>query len=252
MLALAHRLPRRIAMLAELEMKHRCGQLLKVFPRSKLLKMISQPWTGDMTFLLPPATIPIMRSAANFTPHEIVTAMRAGQRAVWAVLPCIRAACAVELAVDAELRALTMAARAARRREDAAAALTSRIRASIPSWMDLKTLGLQHSESGDDVASMGVRTPRRGSSSERLFLGGPLLRGTRRKLSGGSGSDDDGIRGSDEMEQPSEPWEIAGLSRVRGGGGGRAVAAQPESGPEVWRDLTALALGAEGIDYFSY
>ncbi|KAL4550042.1 hypothetical protein Ndes2526B_g08220 [Nannochloris sp. 'desiccata'] len=240
----AQLLPRRLAHLIELEVKHRSGQILSLFPRNKLMKLIAQPWYGDLNFILPVTTFSVARSAVNFTPAEIIKAMRAGQRAVWSKLPAVRAACAVEVAVDAELRALTMQARAVRRREEHAAALTNHVltRASIPSWMDLKSLGLGTSSSSDSTDDItAVRTPRAGST-DRLHHHpfsrvppGTLQR--REEL-----LPQEGIRqGSDDMEQLSEPWETAGLLLHRASGSGDGVK-KLEGGVEVWKDLTALTL----------
>lgn len=269
-------LPRRLAHLAELELKLRCGQLLKLWPRSKLLKIVCQPWLGDLNFILPVSAFPIARSAVNFTPAEIVQAMQEGQRAVWAKLPAIRAGCAVEVTVDAELRALTLQQRALRRREEHVAAITSRGRASFPSWMDLKSLGLGGSESSEDMRSLGVRTPRgstdRLHSGEFLLLGGgpgagagsrPGSRvGITEEVSSGVGlaveENEDQVHGYDEMEQMTEPWEVGHLmggggsgGNGHGGGGAGGGARPPEGGLEALRDLTVLTMGAEGLDFIA-
>jgi hypothetical protein len=233
-LSAAELLPLRLAHLIELEIKHRCGQLLSIFPRNKLIKMIAQPWRGDLNFNLPVTTFSVVRSAANFTPAEIITAMRAGQRAVWSKLPAIRAACAVEVAVDAELRTLTMQARAVRRRQQAAALSNlSVMRASLPSWMDLKSLGL------------GGGTSNSSDSMDNLI---GVLHTTQEVAE---------QLGSDEMEQLSEPWETAGLLLPRnsgsggGGGGGGDGRKKLEGGVDVWKDLTALTLGEDGLDFIA-
>jgi len=246
----AQLLPRRLAHLIELEVKHRSGQILSLFPRIKLMKLIAQPWYGDLNFILPVSTFNVARSAANFTPAEIVKAMRAGQRAVWSKLPAVRAACAVEVAVDAELRTLTMQARAVRRREEHAAALTNRvlIRASIPSWMDLKSLGLGTSNSSDSTDDIpGVRTAR-GSTD---YLNNRVLPETTQRE---EPLPQEGIQqGSDDMEQLSEPWETAGLllHRASGIGGDDTEVKKLEGGVDVWKDLTALTLGEDSLDFIA-
>jgi hypothetical protein len=256
-LAASQKLPRKLAHLIELEVKHRSGQVLALFPRNKLMKLISQPWYGDLNFILPVTTFSLARSAVNFTPAEIIKAMRAGQRAVWSKLPALRAACAVEVAVDAELKTLTMQARAVRRREEHAAALTHRVitRASIPSWMDLKSLGLGGSTSSDSTDDiLGVRTPRSlpptpMTPSGRIFP----PRGSSSSISGLNTAE---LRqGSDDMEQLTEPWETAGLllhqnsaSSSSGGGGEKGKLA---GGVDLWKDLTALTLGEDSLDFIA-
>jgi Patatin-like phospholipase/Domain of unknown function (DUF3336) len=294
----AGRLPRRLAHLIELEVKHRCGQLLALFPGNKLMKLICQPWYGDLNFVLPVSTFNVARSAVNFTPAEIIKAMRAGQRAVWSKLPAVRAACAVEVAVDAELRTLTMQARAVRRREEHAAvhaALTHHrgMRASIPSWMDLKSLGLGNSNSSDstdDIAgSLGVRTPRADGSTDKLHnhslnrvlpaAAAPMPVGRRNSSEDSSSSiyfsplsppqkEEEQLEtqlGNDDMEQLSEPWETGLLldlhrSRSRGtmasgsgngGGNGGGEKRKLEGGVDVWKDLTALTLGEDSLDFIA-
>jgi hypothetical protein len=258
----AQLLPRRLAHLIELEVKHRSGQILALFPRNKLMKLIAQPWYGDLNFILPVTTFNVARSAVNFTPGEIVKAMQAGQRAVWSKLPAVRAACAVEVAVDAELRMLTMQARAVRYQEEHAAAaaaaaahaLTNRVltRSSLPSWMDLKSLGLGTSNSSDSTDDIpGVRTvlPRTGSTDL------PSNRGLTTTLQGEEELfSNEGIQqGNDDLEQLSEPWETAGLllHQTTSGSGGDGVGRKLEGGVDIWKDLTALTLGEDSLDFIA-
>ena len=246
-LAAATYIPRRLFHLLELELKHRCAQLLTMFPRSKILKLVSQPWYGDLNFVLPVTAFPLLRSAVNFTPEEIMKAMREGQKAVWMQLPAVRAACAVEVAVDAELRSLMLQERAARRRDQhAAEVFTNRIRASLPSWMDLKSLGfgvssadsvIEEEEGEDERKCSGGGGPgggRSGSSAsgasheEQHGVSTPPSTQSR-KNSGSSGSGSgsgnarrqksvafvdqvsliggEGGAGGEFIDAPVEPWE---------------------------------------------
>ena len=52
-ISLKELLPARLARLVESEFKHRCKQLLALWPDSWLLTMLSQPWEGDITMVLP-------------------------------------------------------------------------------------------------------------------------------------------------------------------------------------------------------
>ena len=75
-LAARQALPVRLREIAELEVKHRCEQLLQLFPGRKMLRLIAQPWRGDLNFVLPLSTFPLLRSAVNFTAEEMTRAMR--------------------------------------------------------------------------------------------------------------------------------------------------------------------------------
>ena len=138
-LAAQHKLPLSLQKLLEWELKHRAGQLLKIWPHNKLFKLLCQPWKGDITFVLPLSTFPVLRSATNFTPKEILKAMKEGQRAVWSKLPAIRAACTIEVAIDAELKSLTLRSRAATR------STLGYPGSKFPSWLNMKCLGIPSS-----------------------------------------------------------------------------------------------------------
>ena len=157
------------------------------------------------------------------------------------------------------------------------AALAYRVRGNFPSWMDLKSLGLGGSESIEDMRSLGVRTPR--GSTDRLHSG---------EMSGGGGSERPGSRvgypreggigivqsveeeeglfhGCDEMDQTVEPWELGQVMLTGGGGGGggggnassdsgRNVVVRggrPEGGIAALRDLTALTMGTDALDFIA-
>ena len=278
-------LPRRMAQLAILEVKHRCGQLLAFMPRSKFLKIVCQPWEGDLTLRLPLSTFSLARSAVNFTSAEIMKAMHVGQRAVWAKLPAIRAACAVEVAIDAELRVLTLQARAVRRREEHAINLSSKIYVSFPSWMDLKSFGFgggggSSSDSNDDIKSLGggPKTPRAGGSVadfERLqdlsARAIAAVSSTAVEVAMAEEEEEEEVKDEQVMvegDHLSEPWETRPLSIVHGGGsssskgststGGGGVfqsgvtGGRLEGGMDAWRDLTVLVMGtSDGLDFIA-
>jgi TAG lipase/steryl ester hydrolase/phospholipase A2/LPA acyltransferase len=137
-------LPHKVQQLVEWELKHRMGQLLHIWPRNRLLKLLCQPWEGDINFVLPFTSFAIHRSALNFTRAEIVKAMREGQRAVWGKLAVLRSSCAIEVAIDAELKALTLANKAQHARQRRAAAAGSggggarQMRRGMPSWLHMQ------------------------------------------------------------------------------------------------------------------
>jgi len=145
---------------------------------------------------------------------------------VWAKLPALRAACAVEVAIDGELRALSMQATAQVRRKEHATALAvsrrARFASRLPSWLDLGSLGLPNVASVDDIEAFSSK----GASMASLEA-----------LAEGKGEREEVV---DEEERQGES----------GGGGGREDVGIPyrlESGMDAWRDITALAMGANDI-----
>lgn len=75
LLAFRRLFPRWLQRMGEMEFKHRVGQLLLIWPHSRLFKLLCQPWDGDLNFVLPMSAFPLLRSAVNFTPQEITKAM---------------------------------------------------------------------------------------------------------------------------------------------------------------------------------
>jgi TAG lipase/steryl ester hydrolase/phospholipase A2/LPA acyltransferase len=69
--------------LLESEFKHRCCQLLALWPHSRLLKMLCQPWEGDITVALPPTGKPL------WPLHATAAAARTG-------IQCCAACCCTE------------------------------------------------------------------------------------------------------------------------------------------------------------
>ena len=51
--------------LAEAEWKHRCRQAMVLFPGLRWLKVLSQPWEGDVTMVLPPSLTRLIKSITN-------------------------------------------------------------------------------------------------------------------------------------------------------------------------------------------
>lgn len=60
---------------------------------------------------------------------------------MWAKLAAVRAACAIEYCIDAELRSLSLQAKAMVRREENMVKYSSNLK--LPSWLDLKSLGME-------------------------------------------------------------------------------------------------------------
>eukprot|EP00890_Picochlorum_soloecismus_P004847 jgi/Picsp_1/5363/NSC_02724-R1_triacylglycerol lipase sdp1-like len=160
-LALKRLVPSKIWMLFESEFKHRMGQLLNFWPRNKLLKLLCQPWVGDLNFILPSSAFPTLRSAVNFSPNEIRKAMREGQRAVWRMLGLVEASCAVEACILHHLKSLVKEERMQLaeayskagngKKNDKGKRVVTRQRSSIPSWLDLKSMAMTESLSSESI-----------------------------------------------------------------------------------------------------
>ena len=193
-IALKRAMPRTLGILAEQEFKHRCKQLMEILPSSfggsRVLKLLSQPWEGDITMVLPASSFSTLKAVVNLSKDDLLRSLAEGHRAAWAKLPAIAANCDIEVTLDACLRSVTAAARRARARlhrrasSVALASLhpsssfmaggTGGMRAGIPSWLHLQALGLVHSESveaflgGGGGGSLDAQTPRESCASPTM------------------------------------------------------------------------------------
>lgn len=165
--------PEALWRLVETEGKHWCRLLMAFFPHNLTLKMVVQPWEGDITMYLPPDIFPLARAAHNFSPDDIRVLMRAGLVATWRKLPAIQAACGVEVAIDDTLKAVTRLAQTQRRLERAAlhrramvaaAAGAGGMRGRLPSWLHLPSLGLGIPISDSQDSIVAGLTPLHGST----------------------------------------------------------------------------------------
>lgn len=164
-LSLQSVVPRWLGALLEAEFKHRCAQALALFPRSPVLKMMCQPWGGNITLTMPHTVFPAGKAAQNFSQADIQVAMQEGQLRVWRAQTTIEAACAIELAIDAALDELLLrdhriqhsnnsnklGARCRRR-------LSRSCRGKLPSWLHLGLMPA--SASGDTIYTDGPVSPR--------------------------------------------------------------------------------------------
>ncbi|CAN8297967.1 unnamed protein product [Cochlearia groenlandica] len=163
----------KLAHLVEMEVKHRCNQVLELgFPLGGLAKLFAQEWEGDVTVVMP-ATLaqvliqnlssrmllwPLLDSywilifvqyskiIQNPTHVELQKAANQGRRCTWEKLSAIKANCGIELALDECVAILNHMRRLKRSAERAATggtssshhglASTTRFNASrrIPSW----------------------------------------------------------------------------------------------------------------------
>lgn len=135
----------KLAHLTEMEVKHRCQQVLKLgFPLGGLAKLFAQDWEGDVTVVMPATLAQYSKIIQNPSHLEIQKAANQGRRCTWEKLSAIRANCGIELALDECVGILNHMRRLKRSAERAAAAshgqhgLSSTVRFNaskrIPSW----------------------------------------------------------------------------------------------------------------------
>ncbi|KAM3288625.1 triacylglycerol lipase SDP1 [Capsicum chacoense] len=132
----------KLAQLAELEVKHRCHQVLELgFPLGGIAKLFAQDWEGDVTVVMPATLAQYSKIIQNPSTLELQKAANQGRRCTWEKLSAIKANCGIELALDECVAILNHMRRLKRSAERAAAAShgmssTVRFNASrrIPSW----------------------------------------------------------------------------------------------------------------------
>ncbi|KAI3667312.1 hypothetical protein L6452_42365 [Arctium lappa] len=132
----------KLAHLVEMEVKHRCNQVLELgFPLGGLAKLFAQDWEGDVTIVMPATLAQYSKIIQNPSHLELQKAANQGRRCTWEKLSAIKANCGIELALDECVAILNHMRRLKRSAERAAAAShgassTVRFNASkrIPSW----------------------------------------------------------------------------------------------------------------------
>ncbi|CAL4973927.1 unnamed protein product [Urochloa decumbens] len=131
----------KLAELAEMEVKHRCNQVLELgFPLGGLAKLFAQDWEGDVTIVMPATLAQYSKMIQNPSYAELQKAANQGRRCTWEKLSAIRANCAIELALDECVALLNHLRRLKRSAERASASQghgpTIRLCPSrrIPSW----------------------------------------------------------------------------------------------------------------------
>ncbi|XVE95841.1 hypothetical protein REPUB_Repub02eG0168800 [Reevesia pubescens] len=137
----------KLAHLTEMEVKHRCSQILEFgFPLGGLAKLFAQDWEGDVTVVMPATLAQYSKIIQNPSHVEIQKAANQGRRCTWEKLSAIKANCGIELALDECVAILNHMRRLKRSADRAAAASasasshglasTGRFNASrrIPSW----------------------------------------------------------------------------------------------------------------------
>ncbi|KAI4300852.1 hypothetical protein L6164_034182 [Bauhinia variegata] len=132
----------KLAHLTEMEVKHRCNQILEFgIPLGGLAKLFAQDWEGDVTVVMPATLAQYSKIIQNPSHVELQKATNQGRRCTWEKLSAIKANCGIELALDECVAILNHLRRLKRSAERAAAsshglATTVKFNASrrIPSW----------------------------------------------------------------------------------------------------------------------
>lgn len=132
----------KLAHLVEMEVKHRCNQILELgFPLGGLARLFAQEWEGDVTVVMPATLAQIAKIIQNPTLAELHKAANQGRRCTWEKLSAIKANCGIELALDecvAVLNHMRRLKRSAERATAASQGLASTVKFSaskrIPSW----------------------------------------------------------------------------------------------------------------------
>ncbi|KAK9726039.1 hypothetical protein RND81_05G186200 [Saponaria officinalis] len=136
----------KLAQLAEMEVKHRCNQILELgFPLGGIAKLFAQAWEGDVTVVMPATLAQYSKIIQNPSIGELQKAANQGRRCTWEKLSAIKSNCGIELALDECVAVLNHMRRLKRSAQRAAAAsqsqtpnLSSSVRFNasrrIPSW----------------------------------------------------------------------------------------------------------------------
>ncbi|KAG1371152.1 triacylglycerol lipase SDP1 [Cocos nucifera] len=184
----------KLAHLAEMEVKHRCNQILELgFPLGGIAKLFAQEWEGDVTVVMPATLAQIIQNPSY---AELQKATNQGRRCTWEKLSAIKANCAIELVFDECVALLNHMRRLKRSAMRAAAShgLTSTIKISpsrrIPSWNRISredSAGSTEEDAfADALASIHQGSGHVGSSTNRNMH-------TQRSLRDGSDSESESI-----------------------------------------------------------
>lgn len=113
----------KLANLAEMEIKHRCNQILELgFPLGKLF---AQDWEGDVTIVMSATLNQYRKIIQNPSKKELRAAAEQGRKSTWEKLSAIKANCGIELALDECVGILNHMRRLRRSAERAAAAASN-------------------------------------------------------------------------------------------------------------------------------
>ncbi|MED6164219.1 mitogen-activated protein kinase tyrosine protein phosphatase sdp1 [Stylosanthes scabra] len=116
----------KLAHLVEMEVKHRCNQVLELgFPLGGIAKLFAQEWEGDVTVVMPATLAQYSKIIQNPSHMELQKANNQGRRCTWEKLSAIKANCGIELALDECVVMLNHMRRLRRSAARAAAAVSS-------------------------------------------------------------------------------------------------------------------------------
>ncbi|XP_073008450.1 triacylglycerol lipase SDP1-like isoform X2 [Typha latifolia] len=153
----------KLADLAEMEVKHRCNQILELgFPLGGIAKLFAQDWEGDVTVVMPATLAQYSKIIQNPSYVELQKAANQGRRCTWEKLSAIKTNCAIELALDECVALLNHMHRLKRSAERAAASQGNtnfiRFRPSrrIPSWNSIARENSSGSLNEDSLADGGL------------------------------------------------------------------------------------------------
>lgn len=91
----------KLAHLVEMEVKHRCNQILELgFPLGGIAKLFAQEWEGDVTVVMPATLAQFAKIIQNPSQVELQKAINQGRRCTWEKLSAIKANCGIELVLD--------------------------------------------------------------------------------------------------------------------------------------------------------
>ncbi|XP_010273284.1 PREDICTED: triacylglycerol lipase SDP1-like [Nelumbo nucifera] len=189
----------KLAHLMEMEVKHRCDQVLELgFPLGGLAKLFAQEWEGDVTVVMPATLAQYSKIIQNPSRVELQKAANQGRRCTWEKLSAIKANCSIELALDECVAILNHMRRLKRSAERAAAAashgLGSTVRFSasrrIPSW---NCLARENSTGSLDEIFSDIASPLQ--QGVGVHIGGPSCQNIRfhRNTHDGSDSESESI-----------------------------------------------------------
>ncbi|KAJ7559305.1 hypothetical protein O6H91_04G078800 [Diphasiastrum complanatum] len=199
----------KLAHLAEMEVKHRCNQVLEMgFRMYGIAKLFAQDWEGDITIVMPATFAQFAKLLQNPTPSELRKAVMQGRRCTWEKLSAIQANCGIELMLDecvAELNRRRKAQKEAEKNAAHPTTILGRVSATkrIPSW---NCIARENSWGSLDDDSID------GSLQSGGPWGGPSVRKLR-PVHNLDGSDSDS--GTETTELSNLSWTKAGGPLMR-------------------------------------
>ncbi|KAL2629731.1 hypothetical protein R1flu_014417 [Riccia fluitans] len=199
----------KLAHITEMEVKHRCSQVLQMgFGLGGLAKLFAQDWEGDVTIVMPATFAQFAKMIQNPTPSELRKAVMQGRRSTWAKLSAIQANCGIELMLDECVSELNRRRKAQKDAQRAAqvsnTGFTRSTTKRIPSWNCLARESSWGSLDEDGMESgMQPGGP----------WGGPSLRKLRPVRNSYDGSDSDS--GTENMELNNLSWTRTGGPLMR-------------------------------------